>query len=345
MHHQVLNAVIKLTSHNDLEALDNCLVEIMAELVPTEKVELIHFYFDKERKTIANTLQIVFSPNNNVHTCGFLKDTDISFAILGCVTANFPVLAPLSDNLWHFILPINTNNKVEGCISLTSEIDLNSHREVIEGLVKVYANHLTVINESERDELTNLLNRKSFNKRIGRLLDVQREEQIRRSNEKPNVNRRKVDTEEKSAWLAVIDIDHFKLVNDTFGHIYGDEVLLLLSQKMKEKFRHSDLPFRFGGEEFVIVLEPIAAKNAAMVMERFRAEIEQFEFPRVGKITVSIGYSRLGTDDFPPHVIEQADKALYYAKENGRNKVFKYEALVESGALDSTNNDSSIELF
>ncbi len=345
MLHQVLNAVIKLTSHNDLEALDNCLVEIIAELVPTEKVELIHFYFDNERKTIANTLQIFFSPNKDTHTCGFLKGSDISVAILGCVTANFPVLAPLSDNQWHFILPIKTNNKVEGCISLTSTIDLNSHREVIESLVNIYANHLTIINESERDELTDLLNRKSFNKRISRLLDVQREEQNRRSREKIPVNRRKVDSEEKSAWLAIIDIDHFKLVNDNFGHIYGDEVLLLLSHKMKENFRHSDLPFRFGGEEFVIVLEPIAAKNAAMVMERFRAEIEQFEFPRVGKITVSIGYSKLGTDDFPPHVKEQADKALYHAKENGRNKVFKYESLIESGALNATNNDSAIELF
>ncbi|WP_250654809.1 GGDEF domain-containing protein [Alkalimarinus coralli] len=345
MHHQVLNSVIKLTSHNDLEALDNCLVEIVADLVPTEKIELIHFYFDKERKTIANTLQIVFSPNNNIHTCGFLKDSDISVAILGCVTANFPVLAPLSDKQWHFILPIKVNNKVEGCISLTSAIDLNSHREIIEGMIQIYANHLRVINESERDELTDLLNRKSFNKRIGRLLDVQRNEQIRRSKEKQSLKRRKPISHDKSAWLALIDIDHFKQVNDTYGHVYGDEVLLMLSRKIKENFRHSDLPFRFGGEEFVIVLEPISAQDAAMVMERFRKEIEEFQFPRVGKITISIGYSKLGVEDFPPHVIEQADKALYYAKENGRNRVFRYETLIENGALSSTNSDSSIELF
>jgi len=337
----ILNAVIEITQHKDLEALDSSLIETLAKIVPADKVELNHFYFDKLSKKISRTEQVVYSKKDNQHICTLLEDSEVSLAIRGSVTANFAFLAPLSDKKWHFILPIPVNDKVEACISFTSKKDLNKHRYIIEAFVTIYANHLSIINDSERDELTGLLNRKSFHKKIQRLLNIQKNKHLTDIQEH---NRRKV-LPETSAWLAIVDIDHFKNVNDTFGHIYGDEVLLLLSQKLRTNFRHSDLPFRFGGEEFVIVLEPIDELSAANVLERFRHEIEQFEFPRVGQITVSIGYIKLGENDFPPHAIGNADRALYYAKDNGRNKVFRYETLIENGLLPPADNESSIELF
>jgi len=345
LHHKITSLIIELTSHKDLETLDNCLVTILAELAPVKNVELIHFYFDKEHKTLANTLQIIHTPKNNTYSSNFIRAVDISSGIIGSIATNFPIIAPYNEQEWHFIIPIQINGNIEACITLISAKALSKERDLIEDFLKIYTNHLSIINEGERDQLTGLLNRKSFNKRIERLLSIQRDDQHRRLKAESEYNRREIMLEEKSAWLAIVDIDHFKNVNDTFGHIYGDEVLLSLSQKLQANFRHSDLAFRFGGEEFVIVLEPIDVGGAARVLERFRKEIEQSDFPSVGKITVSIGFSKLGIEDFPPVVIEQADKALYYVKEHGRNNVSRYEALIESGAIATVEDKSSVELF
>ena len=345
MYNQITNLIIQLTSHRDLESLDNCLVTILADIAPVRSVELIHFYFDKEHKSLANTLQTIYTPKSNTYSNNFIRAIDISSGIIGAITTNFPIIAPLNEKEWHFIIPVQINSNIEACISLVSDRALANERTLIEDFVKIYTNHLSVINEGERDQLTGLLNRKSFDKRIERLLNIQRSDQSRRLTVESECNRREIGANEKSAWLAIVDIDHFKNVNDTFGHVYGDEVLLLLSQKLQANFRHSDLSFRFGGEEFVIILEPIDMEGATRVLERFRQAIEQSDFPSVGKITISIGFSKLGVDDFPPVVIEQADKALYYVKENGRNNVSRYEALIKNGSISTVEDQSSVELF
>ena len=142
-----------------------------------------------------------------------------------------------------------------------------------------------------------------------------------------------------------MDVDHFKQVNDSFGHVYGDEVLLLLAQEMKKHFRREDIILRFGGEEFVIILAATSMENAQNILERFRIHIENFTFPQVGKITISLGLAKITDQDFPPDILEKADKALYYAKENGRNQTHCYETLVTEGKLEQSNKTGEIELF
>ena len=91
-------------------------------------------------------------------------------------------------------------------------------------------------------------------------------------------------------WLGVIDIDHFKRVNDNYGHLIGDEVLLLLSRLMRSSFRFHDRLYRFGGEEFVVLMRCASDGDAALALERLR-EHEAYPFPQVGRITVSIGFT------------------------------------------------------
>jgi diguanylate cyclase (GGDEF)-like protein len=122
-------------------------------------------------------------------------------------------------------------------------------------------------------------------------------------------------------------------------------VLLLLSQLMQQCFRGADQLFRFGGEEFVIVLDDATDVGAQIAYERMRMAAATFEFPQVGRVTVSIGYSRIREDDGPASSIERADSALYYAKHNGRNRVCHFEALVASGALQAKSADGEAELF
>jgi len=133
---------------------------------------------------------------------------------------------------------------------------------------------------------------------------------------------------------------------DSHGHLMGDEVLVTLSQLMRQSFRFDDQLFRFGGEEFIIVLQPATAENAFKALERFRAAVATHDFARVGKITVSVGYSHLRAYDTPSDAIDRADEALYFAKRHGRNQVDGYERLVAAGSLmPKTIRTGEVELF
>jgi diguanylate cyclase (GGDEF)-like protein len=119
-----------------------------------------------------------------------------------------------------------------------------------------------------------------------------------------------------------------------------------MARIMRRIFRLDDLLFRFGGEEFIILLAPATQKGAIHACERFRQAVEFYTFPQVGQVTVSIGLTALRQNDLPPSVISRADMALYYAKEHGRNRVCLYEQLISEGAIcwqESTGG--SFELF
>lgn len=128
--------------------------------------------------------------------------------------------------------------------------------------------------------------------------------------------------------LAIVDIDFFKKVNDTYGHSCGDYVLKEVAYKLVENFRKTDFVFRFGGEEFTIILTETNSKNALIPLERLRKSIESFKFKFNGidlKITVSIGVSSNTEFETPWEMFDDADRALYNAKEHGRNKICQEE--------------------
>jgi diguanylate cyclase (GGDEF)-like protein len=149
-----------------------------------------------------------------------------------------------------------------------------------------------------------------------------------------------------SYWLAVLDIDFFKRVNDNYGHLIGDEVLLLMARLMRASFRFHDQLYRFGGEEFVILMRCTDEDDAAGALERFRLTVEANAFPQVGTITVSMGFTALRADDTPGGAFDRADKAVYFAKESGRNQVRSYELLVAAGALvEDAPDDQEADFF
>lgn len=126
--------------------------------------------------------------------------------------------------------------------------------------------------------------------------------------------------------LMVLDIDHFKLVNDNYGHDAGDEVLKAFAARIKRVVRGADLICRMGGEEFVVVMPNTAMDTAEKIAERVRASIQNTRFQidasgRAIPITVSIGIADRGADSGPDSVYKRADKALYRAKTEGRNRV------------------------
>ncbi|MDM8564210.1 diguanylate cyclase [Candidatus Halobeggiatoa sp. HSG11] len=119
--------------------------------------------------------------------------------------------------------------------------------------------------------------------------------------------------------LIMLDIDHFKRVNDNFGHDVGDSVLVELAAILNKYCRKNDIPIRWGGEEFIILLPETSIQGAKKFAERIKQTIETHNFTGAGHQTASFGISRLIDDHIM--LIKQADDALYEAKENGRNMV------------------------
>lgn len=121
--------------------------------------------------------------------------------------------------------------------------------------------------------------------------------------------------------IALLDIDKFKMVNDTFGHQVGDSVLQELSTLVKNNIRLEDALGRWGGEEFLIIMPSNTLESAINLAEKLRQKVEAFSFTTVGQRTVSFGIATYHTGDDEKSMVSRADKALYSAKENGRNRV------------------------
>lgn len=158
--------------------------------------------------------------------------------------------------------------------------------------------------QSMRDPLTQLPNRHGFELRL-------REEMNRSARYKQPVS------------LALVDVDHFKRINDQFGHLAGDKVLKILAKQMHEKIRQSDYLARFGGEEFILLLPQTRQDEAYQAAEKIRQHISECPFNFQGKpvqITISIGVTEFNPGEAQENWVQRADEALYQSKSNGRNR-------------------------
>jgi diguanylate cyclase len=127
--------------------------------------------------------------------------------------------------------------------------------------------------------------------------------------------------------LLMVDIDHFKSFNDSYGHLTGDQVLRLVALSLKQTIKGQDITARYGGEEFVVVLPTTALRQALTVADHIRRAVMAKELKKkstgeiLGRVTISVGVSMLKPDDTTDSLIDRADACLYAAKRNGRNRV------------------------
>ena len=121
--------------------------------------------------------------------------------------------------------------------------------------------------------------------------------------------------------VLILDLDHFKKVNDKFGHLVGDMVLVEIGNILKNNVRESDTVGRWGGEEFLIILPQTNLTNSLIVAEKIRAEVEKMQFPEVMHITCSLGAATFRKGDNKDKLLFRADMAMYDAKDGGRNRV------------------------
>jgi diguanylate cyclase (GGDEF)-like protein len=247
--------------------------------------------------------------------------------------------------------PLASEHEVFAVLEVsTPQLMAPAELRMVSSILRVYRNFHGLLDYSERDTLTGLLNRKTFDEcflrvavqpqtRAGALGVGAQNTDVRPAHEARQPQ------PVGGTWLGVIDIDHFKRVNDNFGHLIGDEALLLLSRLMRTSFRFHDHLYRFGGEEFVVLMRCDDAAAAGAAFERLRANVARYVFPQLGSLTVSVGYTDVRASDSPSAAFERADRAVYWAKQNGRNQVCHHAELVVTGKLADAARDSDVELF
>lgn len=345
----MLDKLRALTRQRSIDALDETLVLAIAALLPVvSTVRLIRPLMRRAPNRPDALFSIVeadagrfANPKRTVGTRP--SDEPLALALAGKQAGRVEDDSSPSDPRWLF--PIASRGRRTAVLEFSGASEDPARDSFTATAVDIYRNQLALLDEMQRDVLTGLLNRQTFDLHLGEIL-----EQVRTAPETPDDSaageRRHFDPEQ-SAWLGVIDIDHFKQVNDRFGHLYGDEVLILFARLMQSCFRESDLLFRYGGEEFVALLAPTSRGHALQVFERFRKRVRNYPFPQVGTITTSIGMAEVGRQNSPSELVGQADQALYEAKHQGRDRVLEYAQLVNDEAIPhpETGKELDLDLF
>ena len=248
-----------------------------------------------------------------------------------CYHSQNNISAALTNAQYSYAFPVHGIGYIKHIIALQGhELDEDEYRTLLQ-LLTLFNNQYLLLDNNNHDALTGLLNRRAFEERLSQLIQSHKNS----GRENPN-----------SYCFAIFDIDHFKRVNDTFGHLYGDEVLILFAGIMENVFRHEDMLFRYGGEEFAVVLSNVDLEMADSILNRFRDKVAAYDFPQVGQVTVSIGFTAITNLSNTTDMIAHADKALYYSKESGRNQVHAYETLLQQGKIiDKIRDSEKIEIF
>jgi diguanylate cyclase (GGDEF)-like protein len=331
----LIDRVADTTSHRDRDELNRSVVHLLAQFLEARSVTLYGVLEQGQVKVVARRAAVTHEheiPADSPEDLRTLPTLASEPAWQECV-ARGDVVQVTSEGVCRSVFPVHGEREVIGLLEVTTVAPLQPRdASLVHGMLRILKNQLSLLDYGERDTLTGLLNRKTFETRFAKL------SQFRRAAKDGT-------TPVQPRWLGLLDIDHFKSINDSHGHLFGDEVLLLVSQIMARTLRAADQLFRFGGEEFVIVLEQVTTVGAQTAFERVRLAIEAHTFPQIGRVTVSLGYTQIRPQDVPATCIERADAALYYAKRAGRNNTRDHEALVAEGSLEDKDKTGDVELF
>lgn len=329
----LIEAILGLTSCRDTAALASTLKNVLQQRLGAEETSVFRIESAQENDTAdsrGDHKVILYALPEE--TNDFLRLSDYP-VLAESVRKQQPVLKQGNGQPDTYAYPMMGRTEVTHLLYVTGAHFSESQIRQTEILWKIWQHLFGLIERNELDSLTGLLNRVAFENRITQIFASGHAQTRREGDSDPKV-------------LALIDIDNFKQVNDQYGHLYGDEVLVQLARILGTSFRGSDLVFRYGGEEFLVILRNCALGSAEAIFERFREKVEHHRYPQIGQKTVSIGMTSVDNNQLPTTILDRADKALYYSKENGRNRCSIYEELVSSGKVESTPDESrNIELF
>jgi len=318
----LFNQLAELTAMRDVELMEFSLLRTLEEFLSPKALRILKI--DGKGQPYR---ELAFSNDQSVVTTNDIKvPGELVMAITGILGSGDDARSTRSDDGLTELFHIHRTRSLHAFLIITVREPLSElNAYLVNGMLQIYRNFCEVLRDGQTDQLTGLFNRKTFDDSISKVFSLLPDDDGGFPGDKR-------DPQTVGYWLVMVAIDHFKAVNDRFGHLYGDEVLILLAQTMQSSFRGEDMLFRFGGEEFVFVLRGTDQAGCAVALERFRTAVEKRDFPQVGRVTVSIGACRMSRDTYSVTLLDYADKAMYHSKKNGRNRTTFFEDLVASGA-------------
>jgi diguanylate cyclase (GGDEF)-like protein len=242
-------------------------------------------------------------------------------------------LSPMehADEPGTLLLPLVVGTQGTGVVELRRPQPLSDFmRRTAEAIVRFYGNFLALLDYGERDALTGLLNRKTFNDSFMRAV-------LQPAADEP--------TPPVQYYLAVLAVDQLKQVKDNLGHLIGDEVVMLTARILRAVLRVDDGLFRFGGDEFFVLLEAASEDEVHAILEQVRAPVAQYHYPQVGNVTLRAGFTAVQRSDLPPSAIGRADRALQQAMARGGNCVVGPSKMDAAGLSEAASGGGDVDLF
>ena len=354
----LIEHILKLTDHRDRDLLELSLSKALLDLLPIQRIVVARVMTEAGEKRwlevarldargggkVVDPLRVDFS------TLAHLNDASDR---LKCLERREVVEIAWAGEEGPRIsmLPLFSDSRTDdaGVIEVHSDAPLSPDQlQTIEQLRRIYRNMYTLLEYSDRDALSGLLNRKSlddaFYSAVLEELDgitgnaVMASKPIGMSEER----RHRVPA---NYWLGSAIIDNFSLVSDKYGHLIAEEVLLLVARVMNNTFRTYDRIYRFGGEHFGVLMHCPDEALVLAAFERFRANVEKFNFPQVGRVTVSCGFTSVMADDSPSSALDKTERAVDFAQRSGSNKVCSHLGLVRRGFFGATAKVGGVALF
>ena len=355
----LIEHLIKLTDHRDRDLLELTLSKALIDILPIQRVVVAKVHSEEGVKRwldvatmdakgggkVVDPLRVDFS------TLRFLVDDKERYDCLQTRARVELAWAGADGPRTNFIplFPDATNND-EGVLEIHSNDVLTDEQlQVVNSLHRVFCNMYKLLAHSDRDALTGLLNRKSLDDTFysavleemdqasgsnSELLDASAAlAQERRHRVPPNY------------WLGTINVDNFGQMSDKNGHLIAEEVLLLVARIMNNTFRTYDRIYRFGGENFAVLMHCPDEALVLATFERLRLNMEKFNFPQVGTVTICAGFTRVSPEDSPSTALERTERTVDYAQNHGRNLVLSHADLVRKGVFGNAAKVGAVEVF
>ncbi|MDT8990912.1 GGDEF domain-containing protein [Curvibacter sp. APW13] len=336
--------LIKLTDHRDRDLLELTLAKAMVKLLPIDRVLISKVVSEEGVKRWIDIVTLDARGGGKVQDplrvdFDQLPKLEDERHRMRCLMEKGVVeYAWAGDNgprISYLPLFLDNRNQEEGVIEVHSGGSLTQPQlDLIGDLHHVFINMYNLLAYSDRDALTGLLNRKSLDDTFYRAVldelgELENPDKAMETVVAPGKERRH--RVPPNYWLGAISVDDFKALKEQHGQVVAEEVLLLVARIVNNTFRTYDRLYRFGGDEFGVLMHCPDEALVLAAFERFRANIEKFNFPQVGRVTISAGFTRITPDDSPQTSLARAESAVDYAQQHGKNQVFSHPDLLRRG--------------
>jgi diguanylate cyclase (GGDEF)-like protein len=355
----LIEHILKMTDHRDRDHLELTLSKALIDLLPIDRVVMVRVLSEEGVKRWLEIASLdargggkVVDPMRvDFETLRLLDDHRDR---LQCIVQREPVEVAWAGEegprITYLPLFADARNEDEGVVEVHSGSALRDDQQyTVDVMLHVFRNMYNLLAYSDRDALTGLLNRKALDDTFySAVLDELDEGALEGTREpqapvEPGQERRH--RVPPNYWLGTVSVDNFGALNDKNGHLIAEEVLLLVARIMNNTFRTYDRIYRLGGDQFAVLMHCPDEALVLAAFERFRANMEKFNFPQVGQVTACAGFTRVTPDDSPDTTLGRCEHAVDYAQRHGRNQVFSHGDLVRKGVFANESRTGAVVLF